>query len=402
MTTVLVPWRPSPQREAIWTYVQRLYAERHPDWEVRLCEASTGPWCKAAALMDAVSGCADDVVVIADADVWCNGIAEAVEAVGPRHRWAVPHLKVRRLTQEATAEVLAGADPATLPTESRPYNGMLGGGIVAVQRQALLEVPLDRRFVGWGREDCAWRDAMLTLAGKAWRGDAPLFHLWHPPQPRPRAARTESFPHNEALYACYVAARKRPDQMWALIAEAKGATTPDITDPLEDACMYRYRNENTGQIVEHAEPKARLEKLDNWTLLGEGDEPEVEAVETVSVDELRADIGEFEDDELLLIADCMLSELASRGLEGQIIDDPADAPETDQHSSSTAPSEDTGGSSPEQPAPQTVTEATDAAIELAEAEEIDLVVIGSGSGEGGRITVADIRKAVEARDGSPT
>lgn len=176
-----------------------------------------GPWNKAAAVMRAARASDADIVIVADADVWTTAIAAAVDAVLVGAPWAVPHARVHRLTEAATAAVRAGQHHINLETVEPPYRGVAGGGIVVLPRDTLLEVPLDVRFEGWGQEDVSWAIALHTLAGRAWRGSADLIHLWHPPQPRV-SRRTGSLAGSR-LARRYAAARGNPDQMRALLAE---------------------------------------------------------------------------------------------------------------------------------------------------------------------------------------
>lgn len=340
-----------------------------------------------------------EILILADADVWCDGINAALTATEAGAAWAVPHLKVHRLTPDATAAALAGADPLNQPTECQPYEGMLGGGLVVVRRDVLLEVPFDRRFVGWGREDCAWREAMLTMVGKPWRGKARLIHLWHPPQPDFGAMRTSSRnPTSEALYVRYHAARGHRDQMAALLSEARDGKPVHL--PKEPDPMYTYRNRNTGGTVEVPKRRERFDESSDWELI---DTP-VGKVPAAATEPVDFDVSRLSDEELLAAVD----EAASRELidlgpspssspqqsdpsDGEAPNLPAEAVEVkDGHSGEVEHAEQSS------PASQ---DATDAAIELAEAEKIDLATV-TGTGEGGRIVIDDVRKAVEARDGA--
>lgn len=184
-----------------------------------MAEAAEGPWIKAAAVMPAIAASEAEIVVVADADVWCEGLPAAVDAVVAGHPWSVPHRMVRRLNETATAEVLGGRDPASVSDRElvqRPYVGIFGGGVVVARRRLLLEVPLDARFIGWGREDNAWGEALQTLAGGPWRAGDPLYHLWHPPQSRP--TRAKGNPASEALRKKYLQAFGKPDEMRRLLA----------------------------------------------------------------------------------------------------------------------------------------------------------------------------------------
>lgn len=227
MATVLVPWRGGdPHREDAWRWVRERWTGL--PYGLKVCEAPPGPWSKGGAFMPHVAG-SEDVVVIADADCWCEGVNAAVAAVEGGADWAAPHTEVRRLTEMATEYLLAGCQvPLSLAIEECPinggaYNGFLGGGIVVVRRDVLLDVPFDPRFVGWGGEDASWRDAMLTLVGPPWRGRDPLFHLWHPPQPR--LSRKVGSRETAALRSRYVQANRSRRKMRALLDEI-----PPFTD----------------------------------------------------------------------------------------------------------------------------------------------------------------------------
>lgn len=224
LTSVIVPWRPGcPHRQAAWAYLRLRWAML--GYEVILGRCPDGPWMKARAVADGLSRAAGDVLVVTDADVWCDGITDAVEQVTTRRPWAAPHDTVHRLTAEATADVLAGAElhRRTLRRpclEQGTYRAHLGGGIVVVDRATYERVPLDPRFAGWGHEDDAWAIALAALVGPAWVGGAGLWHLWHPPQDR--ISRDEGSEASRALYARYAAANRT--ELEQIIAEAKEAT----------------------------------------------------------------------------------------------------------------------------------------------------------------------------------
>lgn len=212
---VVVPWRGGcPHRERVLGWAQGRYP-----WPVILARGPE-PWCKGAAVNPWVAEI-DGVVVVADADVWCDGLSQAVEAVEGGAPWAIPHGDVHRLTQEATEAVLAGADWRGQPLEQAPYRGIRGGGYVVARAEVLREIPLDPRFTGWGQEDVSWGLALATLLGEPWRGEADLVHLWHPPQER--MTRKYGSMEGRALYRRYARASHDPAEMQALIGEARDA-----------------------------------------------------------------------------------------------------------------------------------------------------------------------------------
>lgn len=169
--------------------------------------------------MPAVQAADAEIVVVHDADVWCEELPAAVQAVRDGAPWAMPHDAVYRLTELATTRLIGGESGLGVEFEEPAYQGRWGGGIVVAPRETLLEIPLDPRFVGWGSEDQAWAIALTYLAGEGWRGSAPLTHLWHPPQER--LTRQFGCFESKALLRRYADARRAPALMRELIEEAK-------------------------------------------------------------------------------------------------------------------------------------------------------------------------------------
>jgi hypothetical protein len=231
LTEVLVPWRGGCEhRERAWEWIEARYRGEHPEWRIKRCEAlrssEEGPWVKALALMPAVAASDAEIVIVADADVWCENLRPAVEAVAEGAPWAMPHRAVHRLTEHATAQLLEGTDLWELDEVERAYLGVYGGGAVIARRETLLDVPLDPRFTGWGQEDHSWGLALFSAAGHPFLGKAHLFHLWHPPQPR--LSRRYGSPEGRALWLRYgTASRLGPDAMRSLLQEAKDALELD-------------------------------------------------------------------------------------------------------------------------------------------------------------------------------
>ncbi|MFD6094737.1 hypothetical protein ACFVWN_01130 [Nocardiopsis flavescens] len=219
--SVLVPRQGTdPHRAAAWAWVRARYAEHHPGWEVVEGELPAGrPWCKADAVAAALERASGEVLVVADADCWAPGVGWAVDRVAAGAGWVVPHWLVHRLTPGATVAVLDGrADLGShLETARDPYVGVQGGGVTVVHRETYRRVPLDRRFTGWGQEDMAWGRALRVLVGWERQGLGPLWHLWHPPQPRLNAMWGSQ--ESRELFLRYQQART-PEAMRALLADA--------------------------------------------------------------------------------------------------------------------------------------------------------------------------------------
>jgi hypothetical protein len=226
--TIVVPLAGScPHRERAWAYAHARWETEHPTWPI-VIGACPDPWRKAVAVRDGIQRAATPIVIVADADVWTPGIADAVELVRRERTWAQPHRRFLRLTESATARVLDGVtlledamlDP--LAHLERPYVQVLGGGVTILRRDAALAALPDPRFVGWGGQDIAWGLALQTLAGKPARGRLTTVHLWHPPQER--VARNTGSPENMRLLRRYRAVAHKPEAMRALVREGQEAT----------------------------------------------------------------------------------------------------------------------------------------------------------------------------------
>ncbi len=200
---VIVPWRPGdPHREATW---ERLRAQ-HESLGRTVIEGrhDDGLWCKAEAVADALTRTDADILVIHDADVWSDGLDDAIGAIGGDIRWAIPHLLVYRLAQ-------GQVEVSTTLLDETAYEGLPGGGIVVIDRAAYL----------------SWAFALTALHGPPWRGEAHLWHWWHPAQRR--ASRGYGRPESADLKRRYVKARYDRAAMADLIAEAHAWTSPSTT-----------------------------------------------------------------------------------------------------------------------------------------------------------------------------
>jgi hypothetical protein len=225
---VAVPWaRTASEREAALGWVVRQWASiGYVGLRLGLGLTDDGQWCKAFGVANAIRDQPGDILVVTDADVWCDGVVEAIQRVRDGAPWAIPHIKVRRLNPEATTDVLAGREPhegmllahqVEPSLAGYPHPGAMGGGIVVCRRDVYDACPLDPRFVGWGQEDESWGMALQCLYGPPVRLKHDLWHLWHPPADPQR----QGNPAGHALYRRYQKAKRRPEQMRALIDEGR-------------------------------------------------------------------------------------------------------------------------------------------------------------------------------------
>lgn len=203
-----------PHRERAWAWVKT----RLDGLEVVEGWGDPDLWCKADAVADGLSRASGDVLVIHDADVYSGHLAEVIHAVeAGDYQWGAPHRSVYRLTEQGTQQFFDGERERPLTSEC--HHAVLGGGIVVVTRAKYEQAPLDPRFVGWGGEDQAWCAALMTIAGKPLILRQPLYHLYHPPQPR--MTRKVGNVANDELRGRYIGARLVAKRMRDLIEEGR-------------------------------------------------------------------------------------------------------------------------------------------------------------------------------------
>lgn len=234
---VVIPWRGGCRhRGRALNWVLDRYEEHHPGWTI-LVSPGPYPWCKGIPVAAAVTAAVHaDLLVIADADVWSDGLAATVEAVADGAPWGMPHTLVRRLSTTATERLISQGVGDEF--DEPPYPGMPGGGLVVLRRPDYLQAPIDPRFIGWGQEDESWAIALTCILGEPYRGASDLVHLWHPPQAR--VSRTRGNADGWRLRRRYCKARADPIAMCSLLEEAQRALEP-AQPPLHDHHAHSVR-----------------------------------------------------------------------------------------------------------------------------------------------------------------
>lgn len=177
---VVIPWFPAlatPARSRALAYVLKRYSRAGLPATVAECPAER--FSKASAVVPALRRSRASTVAVADADVWAegDGVELGRQAVLAGKPWCKPYTLVHRLTEQGTKSYMQFQCKEEL--EQVPYIGIDGGGIVIGRRQDLLDVPLDKRFEGWGGEDESWGIALSVLLGPCHFLPNDLVHFWH-------------------------------------------------------------------------------------------------------------------------------------------------------------------------------------------------------------------------------
>lgn len=220
-----------PHRVRAWIWLKQRYRNCYPNWQIVEAPAPGGAWSKGAALNPAIAEIDAEITVVIDADVWTDGLHDAIAQIENGVPWAIPHTMVHRLSEAGSKGFLQGDNWEDQPLAQPPYRGLPGGGALVASTAVLRSIPLDSRFVGWGQEDECWAVALFTLLGEPWRGTADLVHLWHPPQQR--LSRRRGSRRGWELRTRYMQARHDPTVMRALLEESR-ASRSAAKSPLHD------------------------------------------------------------------------------------------------------------------------------------------------------------------------
>lgn len=225
---ILVPWRAgNPDRQKLWDFTKAWWQRDHPDWTIHEAAGPLdGPFNRSAAINEAARAAGEwDVAVIIDADVIANAdaVRNGVELAQATGQMVVTHDERVMLSKAGARKVLEGYRGSwrTAGMVERVWQDSVSCSVVVSRSLWDLVGGFDELFVGWGREDTAFRIAAETLTGKPLiRLSSELFHLWHPESPEARKT-SPIRKANEARHQRYVAARWNADDVRSLLGEAR-------------------------------------------------------------------------------------------------------------------------------------------------------------------------------------
>lgn len=272
--SIVVPYRPDHGwRDRLWEFSSKRWAEHFPDWPIYegVHGADEGPFNRSIAINRAVEAALadrrmadDDVLLVIDNDTLSDpaAVRRAVEVAHTTNTFVVAHDERVMLNRSGTEQVLAGY------TGSWRQRSMLekvgDGGVWRDSVSCAVAVPVglfrqvrgfDPLFVGWGREDTAFRIACeVASGGPILKVAGETFHLWHEPSPGV-AADSPTRQRNERRHQRYVEARWDPEAVAALIAERDRTAelpAPRVLEPTDEIprILHRTVPEQTDKTVE--------------------------------------------------------------------------------------------------------------------------------------------------------
>lgn len=220
---VLVPIRyGNPERDRLWEFCRPRWEAEFPEWPVveGVHAAGEGPFNRSLAVNRAAEAAGDwDVALVIDNDVVADprAVRAAVDVASETGRLVVAHDERVMLTEFGTKRVLRGERGSWRQGRfvERIWNDSVSCVVAVARRTWDIVGGFDPSFVGWGREDTAFRIACEAAAGPILKVSAETFHLWHPVSPE-AAEGSPLRQANEDRHQRYVAARWDLDAVLAL------------------------------------------------------------------------------------------------------------------------------------------------------------------------------------------
>lgn len=224
MLSIIVPYRPEPNREELWQTTREHLAKAFPDAELVVSgDRGDDPalFNHGQAINMAARRATGDVLLIADADTIPDppaSLKDAVAATTEDRLWRLPS-DYYMLTEQATRCIVAGGVwPVDSYYEWHGRNRSWSGLVIVPIEAFMLVGGYEERFVGWGADDAAMALALTTLWGPVVRYEGAALHLWHGRDDQNRGW-YDAAPDGNRLVTRYEQAAGNRDEMRALIGE---------------------------------------------------------------------------------------------------------------------------------------------------------------------------------------
>jgi hypothetical protein len=249
---ILAPLRPDGgHRDRLWAHCRPIWEQRH-GWPIFEGLHLDGPFNRSKAINAAAEAAGEwDVALIIDNDVICapGSVDAAVRLAYQSDQMVVAHDERVMLNRQGTDKILAGFQGSWRDRSmvERVWLDSVSCAVAVSRTLWDLAGPFDELFVGWGREDTAFRIACEVETGPIVKVCGETFHLWHPVTPD--AAKSHPLRKaNEQRHQAYVAARGDRARVRALRgADGEGVDLPDTTIP---RILHRTVPTDTSEQVE--------------------------------------------------------------------------------------------------------------------------------------------------------
>jgi hypothetical protein len=215
--SVVVPWRPTDERQPLWDWCRRRWESEPLVDEIVECDSGQHPFTRGTSINRGVEAAKGDIIVIADADTFVSDIRGAIAMVGSGVvPWCVNYglWRYYRVDPASTQEYLSGE----LATRNDPFRFLERcvsySGCVVLSREAFESVGgFPETLLGWGYEDNCLQHALDTLVGPHARSNGFAVQLFHDHSDESQRFRQPHIGQNRSVSDLYAAATGKPDEM---------------------------------------------------------------------------------------------------------------------------------------------------------------------------------------------
>ncbi|OXX84297.1 hypothetical protein AVM15_05240 [Paraclostridium benzoelyticum] len=201
--SIIIPFKPdNGDRERNWNWLKKRYEALMPDAELCIDERNETPYCKSAAINDAVRKSTRDILLMVDADIVLN-IIDLKKAMNEVYdKGIVAPSRLVRFSENATNTILENnsfvVDDSFIDNNTKIFTSIFSG-ICLIKKEIFKKCGgYDEVFKGWGNEDIAFVKCMHRVNGPIHKiPNFTIYHLHHKTDDNHRDA--SNFTRNKIL-----------------------------------------------------------------------------------------------------------------------------------------------------------------------------------------------------------
>lgn len=183
--SIIIPFKPDDgDRERNWNWLKKRYETLMPDAELCIDERNETPYCKSAAINDAVRKSTRDILLMVDADIVLN-INDLEKAMNEVYdKGIVAPSRLVRFSESATNTILENnyfnVDDSFIDSNTQVFTSIFSG-ICLIKKEIFKKCGgYDEVFKGWGNEDVAFVKCMHRVNGPIHKiPNFTMYHLHH-------------------------------------------------------------------------------------------------------------------------------------------------------------------------------------------------------------------------------
>lgn len=183
--SIIIPFKSDGEdRERNWNWLKKRYEILMPEAELCIDERNTTPYCKSAAINDAVRKSTREIILVVDADIIIK-VEDLKKAMNEVYdKGIVAPSKLVRFSEDATNKILQNndlnIDDSFIDSNTQTFTSLCSG--ICIMKKEIFKKcgGYDEEFEGWGSEDVAFYKCMHRVNGPIYKmHDFTMYHLHH-------------------------------------------------------------------------------------------------------------------------------------------------------------------------------------------------------------------------------